>query len=153
EATANVDRGTDELIQSTLRRCAHDGQPAQWPGVAAPAATLLPTTVPQREVERGDDQSVTHRDASVTQRASPEGLGHGVRERTLSGLKAAGGAGRVLITIAHRIDTVMDADHLLVLSAGRLVEQGPPTALAAQSGGVFAGMVAAARHGGAHVFD
>ncbi|KAJ9515463.1 hypothetical protein QJQ45_016472 [Haematococcus lacustris] len=116
EATANVDRGTDELIQSTLRRCAHDGQPAQWPGVAAPTATLLPTTVPQREVETGDDQSVTHRDrdASVTQRASPEGLGHGMRKRTLSGVKAAGGAGRVLITIAHRIDTIMDADHLLV---------------------------------------
>ncbi|GFH16247.1 hypothetical protein HaLaN_12630, partial [Haematococcus lacustris] len=122
EATANVDRGTDELIQSTLRRCAHDGQPAQWPGAAAPAATLLPTTVPHREVETGDDQSVTHgdRDASVTQRASPgslgsqaEGLGHGVRKRTLSGVKAAGGAGRVLITIAHRIDTIMDADHLL----------------------------------------
>ena len=38
----------------------------------------------------------------------------------------------------------MDCDHLLVLSAGRLVEQGSPTGLV-QAGGVFARLVGAAR--------
>ncbi|GFH14339.1 uncharacterized protein HaLaN_10370 [Haematococcus lacustris] len=80
EATANVDRGTDELIQGALRDFAH-----------------------------------------------------------------AGGSGRVLLVIAHRIDTVMDTDHLLLLHAGRLHEQGNPQQLAQVSGGAFAAMVAAAK--------
>ena len=54
-------------------------------------------------------------------------------------------AGRTLLVIAHRIDTILDTDQLLVLSAGRLVESGPPGELAARAGGTFAGMVAAAR--------
>ena len=51
---------------------------------------------------------------------------------------------RTLLVIAHRIDTIMDCDMLLVLSAGRLVEQGPPSALANQAGGTFARLVRAA---------
>jgi ABC-type transport system involved in cytochrome bd biosynthesis fused ATPase/permease subunit len=53
---------------------------------------------------------------------------------------------------ACRIDTILDCDHLLVLSNGRLVEQGAPKELAAQTSsagqgqpGVFAGMVEAAK--------
>ncbi|KAG2425890.1 hypothetical protein HYH02_014893 [Chlamydomonas schloesseri] len=84
EATANVDRATDELIQSALRDFAH-------------------------------------------------------RDREQHG--------RVLLVIAHRIDTILDCDQLLVLAAGQLVEAGPPAALAAGSG-VFSKMVAAAKLGG-----
>ncbi len=54
--------------------------------------------------------------------------------------------GRVLLVIAHRIDTIMDTDQLLVLAAGRLVESGPPEELA-RGDGVFAKMAAAARIG------
>ncbi|KXZ56224.1 hypothetical protein GPECTOR_1g195 [Gonium pectorale] len=82
EATANVDRATDELIQTALRDFAHRDREAH---------------------------------------------------------------GRVLLVIAHRLDTVMDTDTLLVLNAGELVESGPPSALAATPGGVFARMVTAAR--------
>ncbi|KAG2491368.1 hypothetical protein HYH03_010366 [Edaphochlamys debaryana] len=57
------------------------------------------------------------------------------------------GSNRVLIMIAHRIDTVMSADQLLVLCSGQLVESGPPAVLQG-SGGVFSRMVRAARHGG-----
>jgi hypothetical protein len=43
-----------------------------------------------------------------------------------------------------RIDTILDCDHLLVLSNGSLVEQGPATQLSTGDG-VFAGMVSAAK--------
>lgn len=41
---------------------------------------------------------------------------------------------RTLIVIAHRLSTIRMADHVIVLSAGRLVEQGAPSALLARNG-------------------
>ncbi len=46
--------------------------------------------------------------------------------------------------IAHRIDTIMDCDQLLVLSRGKLVEQGAPAELAERPGGTFARLSQAA---------
>lgn len=54
--------------------------------------------------------------------------------------------GRSLITIAHRLQTVHDADRLLVLGGGRVVEFGEPRALR-QSGGYYSRL--AALQGGA----
>jgi ABC-type multidrug transport system fused ATPase/permease subunit len=34
------------------------------------------------------------------------------------------GQGRSVITIAHRLSTIVDADRILVLEAGEVVEQG-----------------------------
>ncbi|MEY9836403.1 NHLP bacteriocin export ABC transporter permease/ATPase subunit [Streptacidiphilus sp. EB103A] len=41
------------------------------------------------------------------------------------------------IVIAHRLSTVMDADRVLVMSEGRVVQQGPPAALLADAGSPF----------------
>ncbi|MGF1446817.1 MAG: ABCB family ABC transporter ATP-binding protein/permease [Pikeienuella sp.] len=52
------------------------------------------------------------------------------------------GEGRTVIMIAHRLSTVVEADEILVLQAGRVVERGTHAALLAQ-GGVYASMWAA----------
>ena len=49
--------------------------------------------------------------------------------------QAAGGA--TLILIAHRVATLMQADRIIVLEDGQIVESGAPEALLAQ-GGIFA---------------
>lgn len=49
-----------------------------------------------------------------------------------------------VLLLVCRIDTILDCDHLLVLSNGSLVEQGAPTQLSTGDG-VFAGMVSAAK--------
>jgi ABC-type multidrug transport system fused ATPase/permease subunit len=51
---------------------------------------------------------------------------------------------RTLLVIAHRVDTIMDCDSLLVLDRGRLVESGGPGELSRRPGGTFARLVAAA---------
>ena len=48
-------------------------------------------------------------------------------------------AGRTTIIIAHRISTVMGADQIIVLDAGRLVERGTHRELVA-AGGTYAEM-------------
>ncbi len=49
--------------------------------------------------------------------------------------------GRTIITIAHRLTTALDADRIVVMDHGRIVEHGPPSILLA-SGGRFADLVA-----------
>ena len=61
---------------------------------------------------------------------------------------AALSADRTRLTIAHRLKTVEAADRVLVLSGGRLVEEGKPDELKAR-GGVFAAMLATLDVGGA----
>ena len=47
-------------------------------------------------------------------------------------------AGSTVITIAHRLETIMDSDIILVLDDGKLVEYGSPQDLLADEGaGLF----------------
>ena len=60
-------------------------------------------------------------------------------ERDIQDSLRAAGRGRSVIVIAHRLSTVVDADRIVVLEAGRVAEAGSHAALLAL-GGRYAGM-------------
>ena len=54
-------------------------------------------------------------------------------------------AGRAtIISIAHRLETILDYDVVLVLGQGRILESGPPRELAARASSEFAKMLQSA---------
>ncbi|UZI26948.1 ABC transporter ATP-binding protein/permease [Streptomyces sp. VB1] len=57
---------------------------------------------------------------------------------------SAAGRGRTCVVVAHRLDAVRHADHIVVLDAGRVAAAGDHTTLLA-GGGVYASLVAAGR--------
>lgn len=58
-------------------------------------------------------------------------------------------SGRTVVTIAHRLDTVMHCDRLAVMDAGRLAELGPPAALLGDPGSRLSQLSVAAAQMGA----
>ena len=50
-------------------------------------------------------------------------------------------SGTTLITIAHRINTVLDYDRIIVMDKGMIAEYGTPTELRRMEGGIFASML------------
>ena len=50
------------------------------------------------------------------------------------------GSGRTVLTVAHRLATAQEADRVLVMEAGQIVEEGPPEALI-RRGGRFAALL------------
>ena len=55
-------------------------------------------------------------------------------EAAIADALARAAQGRTTLVIAHRLATVREADHILVMDQGRVVEQGPHEALLAQGG-------------------
>ena len=45
-----------------------------------------------------------------------------------------------VLTIAHRLKTVINSDRIIVMSEGRIIEEGSPEELLRKEGGIFAGM-------------
>ena len=45
-----------------------------------------------------------------------------------------------LISVAHRLHTIMESDKVLVLDGGKLIEEDSPRNLIEKSNGIFAGM-------------
>jgi ATP-binding cassette subfamily B multidrug efflux pump len=62
------------------------------------------------------------------------------RDALHAAMHGDGARGRALITVAHRLSTVREADRVIVLEDGRVVEQGSPDELI-RSGGKFAALV------------
>ncbi len=62
-------------------------------------------------------------------------------ERLVQDALEAFSSGKTVLIIAHRIPTIEHADEIIVLDAGRIVEQGPPGELATR-GGAFARLLA-----------
>ena len=60
-------------------------------------------------------------------------------ERNIQESLAAMGQGRTVLTIAHRLSTVVDADQIIVLEAGEIIGRGTHDALLAK-GGTYAAM-------------
>lgn len=66
-------------------------------------------------------------------------------QQTLRGPKFAG---VTVLSVAHRLNTIIDYDWVLVLDEGRVVESGPPGVLLEKEEGLFANMVAFSKDGG-----
>ena len=56
-------------------------------------------------------------------------------------------AGSTTLTIAHRINTILDSSAVLVMDGGVVAEYGPPSELLARADGMFRGMVDASARG------
>ncbi|MBT4428241.1 MAG: ABC transporter ATP-binding protein, partial [Rhodospirillaceae bacterium] len=84
------------------------------------------------------DEATSHLDA----------LNEQAVRRALDELMAA----RTTIVIAHRLSTVRDADHIVVMDDGRVAESGDHAALVAK-GGLYAGLVARQLAGGMQAVD
>ncbi|KAJ2776145.1 Multidrug resistance-associated protein 1 [Coemansia javaensis] len=68
----------------------------------------------------------------------------GATDRVIQAVLRREFAGCTVVTIAHRLDTVMDCDRILVMDRGRVAESGAPAALLAR-GGPFARLVESMR--------
>ena len=59
-------------------------------------------------------------------------------------LRALGDA--TVLTIAHRLNTILTSDRILVMHAGQVAEFAPPGVLKATPGSIFARLCKAAQH-------
>ena len=64
---------------------------------------------------------------------APSALDSGTEAEIQDSLRAVG-RGRTTLVVAHRLSTIVDADEILVMATGRIVERGSHAALLAQNG-------------------
>lgn len=64
--------------------------------------------------------------------------------------KEFGDGTTTVLIIAHRLDSVLDADRIVVMDAGRVAECAPPSVLLSNPDSLFAQLVAAERPNETH---
>ncbi|KAI8926103.1 hypothetical protein BC831DRAFT_511949 [Entophlyctis helioformis] len=111
EATASVDVRTDQLVQKLVGADAPRSHAVHLPPLAS--SQSLPKLQP------GLESSLARRELGVFANMSASAAAAAKAE-------PAGFANATVITIAHRLHTVIDYDSILVFNQGELVEQGPP---------------------------
>ncbi|MDR1823841.1 MAG: ABC transporter ATP-binding protein/permease [Bifidobacteriaceae bacterium] len=121
-AAAHLDQALEDLPQDAIGEMGEKLSGGQRQRLAL-ARTLLRD--PQVLVL---DECTSQLDAA-TERAVLDGLREAGRDKTV-------------IVIAHRLSTVTQADWIVVLDAGRVVQEGRYDDLAAQAGGAFATLLA-----------
>lgn len=124
----------DALLLDVLRRVGADDTVLALPAgldtvVGEGADPLPPALVQQLALARVHLLDPT---LVVLDEAGAEAGASGVRD--LEGALEAVAAGRTCLTIAHRLDQAVPADRILVMDAGRVVEQGTHAELLAAGG-------------------
>ncbi|KAJ2914774.1 hypothetical protein MD484_g5631, partial [Candolleomyces efflorescens] len=138
-----LQKHNDEERMAVLERCHLTSRLAFRPSEAEP--TLLDMRVSQNSLSAGEKQllalaravlrgtNIIIMDEATSQIDTEldDKIQKTIREET---------AGAIVITIAHRLKTVMDYDRILVLSDGEIVEFDTPRALLKKDGGTFQGI-------------
>lgn len=65
-------------------------------------------------------------------------------ERSLLAAVAACAPNTTILTVAHRVSSIRNYDRVIIIERGRIVEQGAPTSLLADTSSKFARIYAAA---------
>jgi len=133
-----LDTHTDEALWESLRKAGMEGAMAQHPdGLKRPIE------------EKGGNLSMGQRQLLCLCRALLKGARILVLDEATASvdmesdaliqqtLQHAMGSTTVL-TIAHRLETIMHCDRIIVMHEGRVAESGPPEVLRAEAGGRFA---------------
>jgi ABC-type transport system involved in cytochrome bd biosynthesis fused ATPase/permease subunit len=135
---------TDEQLRAAARTAGIDQEIARLPDGYATLVGERGATLSGGQRQRLALARALLADAPVlildeaTSAVDERGQARIVRELT------AAGRGRTCLVVAHRLDAVRHADHIVVLDAGRVAAAGDHTTLLA-GGGVYASLVAAGR--------
>ncbi|TFK19978.1 pleiotropic drug resistance ABC transporter [Coprinopsis marcescibilis] len=135
-----LEKYTDEECREVLKRCHLESHFAFNPTPSEP--TLLDMGVSQNSLSAGEKQllalarailrgtNIIIMDEATSQidMELDDKIQKTVREET---------AGAIVITIAHRLKTVMDYDRILVVDDGKIAEFDKPQSLLKKTGGVF----------------
>ena len=100
--------------------------------------SILPIAYADNSNNNGNDESIDKETQHQTEIMNTNGLGAEIRilqlEKAIIENLAGFYRGKTVITVAHRLSTVKNADNIVVLDKGEIVEQGTHNELAAKKG-------------------